>query len=208
MERNYFISIYTNQIKKYCDDIFFKRVNEVSKGNPVCIVDNSETSDYLETLRIRYNYPNFSFHHIKISSGTDKAKSFRNIEESVNYIRNIYLQTNIGKFLILESDTIPPINLLERFDATIRTLPKKWGILGAIYYHGYHNMEAKGLHKQNQALSGCTVYKRELIEKYPFRYDENNLGAYPDYWICHDSRNEFEIYNHYDIRCEHLSPNK
>lgn len=223
MEQKYFIAIYTNKVKNYCDKQFFKRVSELSKNNQVHVIDNTSrsvirgkrnrkkiiTSDidaYTDEIKKICNYENFIVEHIDIPLEPKLTLFHRNVAESVSYLREKFLNTNLQRFLILESDVIPPVDLLERFDKDIEFLPSDWGILGGLYYDGmgFHKRDAKGLQKKDHVLSGCTVYKRELIEKYPFRWDEKTLGAFPDAFICFDSKKEFSFYDDHDIICEHL----
>ena len=201
MKDDYFIAIYTFGGKSYCEDMFFKRVKKLSKGNPVHIVDNTSSLYYYEKIKERYAFDNFTFYHLDIASG--KNQYLRTVAESVNFLRGIFLKTDISKFLIIESDVIPPINLLEKFDNT--SLPKDAGILGAPYYKDFHDFSKKGIQKIDHVLSGCTIYKRELIEKYPFRWSTEDLVAFPDAWICRDCKNDFSMWDNYDIICKHLN---
>lgn len=203
---NYFIAIYTNTIKDYCDEKFFSRVYELSQGNPVHIVDNTIGIEYYNTLLQLCKYDNFHIHHIDVPIEPMNSQAGRNILASANYLRDKFLLTDIPRFLIMESDVIPPSDVLDRFDNTIESLPQDWGMLGAIYYNGFgfHNLSMTGVHKKNHVLSGCTVYKRALIEKYPFRYNENDLNNFPDALMSFDSNKEFALYDNHDIRCEHV----
>lgn len=214
LKNNYFIAVYTYSGKSYCDKKFFERVKEISKDNLVHIVDNSFNLDYYKKLIFLYNFSNFTFYHLDVIKGKNvklnslrttaaKINSLRTVAESVNFLRDIFLKTICPNFLIIESDVIPPIDLLEKFDNT--QLPKDAGILGALYYKNFHDFSKKGLQRVGHALSGCTVYKRNLIEKYPFRWSIENLAAFPDAWICVDCKNDFSIWNNHDIICEHLN---
>lgn len=200
----YFIAIYTNIIKDYCDEKFFSRIYELSCGNPVHIVDNSYGTEYYDKLVKICPYDNFKIYHIDVPIKPSQSRGQRNIEQSANFLRDIYLKTDIPIFLVVESDVIPPVDLLDRFDNTV--LPDDAGMLGALYYngHGFHDLKLTGLQKKPHVLSGCTSYKRKLIEKYKFRYDEKELNSFPDALISRDSNKEFGLYDNHDIRCEHL----
>ena len=104
--------------------------------------------------------------------------------------------------------------LLKQFECAVGELDltePAWGIVGAIYYQGFHNYgfdtSEKFLERTHHCLSGCTVYKRELIRKYPFRYDPENLGPFPDAFICFDAGSEFSFWNDHRIQCDHLHIN-
>lgn len=215
----YFIAIYTHICKDYCDKQFFERVAQLSNGNPVHVVDNTgkiigkrknkkgfDGSIYFEKLKTICNYPNFYVYHLDVNKIPSNSLFQRNVKESANHLREIFIKTEFKKFLIIESDVLPPLDLLEKFDKKIPLLPSNWGMLGALYHNipGIHNRDVSGLHQKHHVLSGCTVYQRELIEKYPFRYNQEALSAFPDAFICADAAKEFTFWDDHDIICEHL----
>jgi hypothetical protein len=194
---NMFIAIYTNEVKKYCDMNFFGNVNRIAyrynlKG---LVIDNSLNKDYASRLSIISSFPVI---HI------DPPKSIYqfqlNVIESLKYLRQVFINGNYEKFLIIESDVIPPEDLIDRYLSY-----GKSGIVGCLYYRGFQHW-CKEPERVNHALSGCTFYDREVIEKYPFRIDlQENHGAFPDAWICHDVHKDgdkFEIWN-IPVECEH-----
>lgn len=209
MENKYFIAVYTNEVKDYCEEEFFERVFEISKGViPVCVIDNSLDSRYTNRLNeINKNRSNFHIAHLDISEEPKRTQFLRNVSESVLHLRSIFLSGDYTYFIILESDVIPPKDLLDRFDKDIPLLDiisPTWGALGGIYYKGFHDYDLGGLHQIHHVLSGCTLYKRDLIKKYPFRWSKENLGAFPDAWICKDAEKEYTFYNDHEIVCDHL----
>lgn len=207
--RKYFIGTYTNWCKEYCDKSFFKQLGELQGDSEVCVVDNTdpELYDYsydLEALLDQHinGKPIYSFAFKK-----EKDHQFHyNVQNSALVVRQHFLNSNSEYLLLIESDVIPPVDLLARLDATIDKLPPEWGILGCLYYEGFHDYNKTGVHETHHALSGCTVYKREVIERYPFRISSENWAAFPDAWISHDVKKEgrFRIFNDHGIRCDHL----
>lgn len=211
----YFIAVYTNQVKDYCDEEFFSNLHTVSRGAPVHVVDNTSGHAYYQVLNqlFRKNgYDNFHLLHLDVPEQPAKSCFQRSVCDSVNHLRNIYLQqTNLPYFLIVESDVIPPADLLDKLDnsmARLNNYDTDWGIIGGLYYAGFHHYDfdtrSTSLEKINHCLSGCTVYKRSLIEKFPFRYNPADLGPFPDAFICYDAGQEYSFYNEHQIRCEHL----
>lgn len=217
-ENDYFIAVYTNSVKDYCDEQFFQRILGLKGKNYLGIVDNSKGDKYMK--RLRTLAPTAAIRHLDIDHNPRNSLFQRNVCESVNVLREDFLRLNKDYFLIIESDVLPPVDLLPMLDKSIKYLDQlipsiivegenrdyqgPWGSIGARYYEGFHDYELKGIHRTDHTLSGCTVYKRELIEKYPFRYNPESLAQFPDYWICHDSGYEYSLWNDHDIQCEHL----
>lgn len=219
----FFIAVYTNQVKDYCDKEFFEALYKASKGQDVHVVDNTLGWDYFEKLTSLENFENFTVHHIDVDEEPKISQFQRNVCSSVNYLRDLFLRTNHQFFLIIESDVIVPENLLQLFTEAdhylnLRKLGtivyerdgkvvnhelKRHGAIGGIYYDGFHDKYLTGLQETNHVLSGCTLYTSHLIEKYPFRYDENNLGAFPDALISYDAKQDFSLWNDHRIQCKH-----
>lgn len=217
MKNKYFIAIYTHECKDYCDKKFFAWIHYICEGNPVYIVDNSKGYNYLTRLAEITEGFNFNLYKLTVEQQPKKTLFLRNVADSVNLLRDKFLKSDCDYFLIIESDVLPPEDMIAKFDYATYYLNKNdpddfdvekkkpWGIVGGHYYKGFHDYSSmKGLYPTHHALSGCTVYKRELIEKYPFRWSEENLGAFPDAWICVDAGQEYNIYNDGSIECEHL----
>lgn len=215
MAGKFFIAVYTNEVKDYCDIKFFHNLYLLSKGEPVHVIDNTIGYRYFNKLEdvFRHNkYENFRIYHLDIPEQPKESQFQRNVCDSVNSLRNIYLtETDIPYFLIIESDVYSPLDLLEKFENAIVSLDieeQRWGILGGLYYGGFHNYDFDGsltpLEKTIHCLSGCTVYKRELIEKFPFRYDPADLGPFPDALISYDSGRDYSLWNDHRIKCDHL----
>ena len=176
MEKNYFIAVYTNEVKDYCDAKFFDNLHSISRGQPAYVIDNTIEITYYNKLKdyfIENRYDNFRIHHLDIPEHPKESQFQRNVCNSVNNLRDIFLKNSVlPYFLIVESDVISPPDLLERFENSIGQLDisvPDWGIVGGLYYQGFHNYDfdtqSTFLEKTNHCLSGCTVYKRELIEK-------------------------------------------
>jgi hypothetical protein len=215
IEKKYFIAVYTNEAKNYCDHQFFTNLYTLSRGQPIFVVDNSVGNIYynkLQTGFLQNEFKDFNVYHLEVPEDPAESRFQRNVCDSVNYLRDIYLnQTELDYFLIIESDVCPPVDLLDKFESSINRLNIQdpgWGIVGGLYYQGFHNYHfdsiSTTLERTGHCLSGCTVYKRELIEKFPFRYDPNNLAAFPDAFISVDSASEYSLWNEHQIRCDHL----
>ena len=198
LKDKYFIAIYTNEVKDYAKEKFFTPLFSYTQGG---IVDNSTNPDYYKDLQKITNLP---VYHLSIPYAPRATLFQRNVAESVSYLRDLFLKTDCEYFLVLESDVIVSPTFLEDINNSLSKLPENWGALGCLYYEGFHDYAKDGLHQTNHVLSGATVYKRAAIEKYPFRWSEENLGAFPDAWWSIDAGTEFSLWNNHDIKFEHL----
>lgn len=216
-ERNskVFIGSYTNVVKDYCDKKFYENLHKLSKGNEVHIVDNSIGLRYFDHIKsLCKDYENFHFKHIMVPLIPKESVFQRRVIESANYLRQLFLDSGCEYFITIESDILPPIDVIESFKASIKKLPDNWGMLGAMYHgqhggKGFHDLgkEVKGLYQPKQVLCGCTIYNRKLVEKYPFRWDKNDLRHFHDYWMVQDAQKEFSFWDDRDIDCEHFPSN-
>ncbi len=203
---SFFIGTYTVRAKSYCHHQFFNNFRTIVKNNPACIVDSTPGMRYARQLTIESNrIPRCEFIHQDIP---DKAGYFfhNSVAGGVNLCRDRFLKTDAKYLLIIESDVIPPVDVLERMQKDILQLENKnWGILGALYYNGFHNYELTGLQESDCVLSGCTVYRRELLQSHPFRWSLENVKAFPDAWMSHDAfLAGYSKWNDHDIRCAHI----
>lgn len=201
------IGVYTSSVKQYCDMKFFTNLHKIAKGNDVLVIDNSTTTSYCNHLKTAFNYPNFTFIHLDIPVEPNTTVFHRRISESANYIRDHFLKGGYDSLVLVESDVIAPENTLTILQENIKTLPETWGALGGIYHEGHHDFKKNGIQNTRHTLCGCSIYNKRLIEKYAFRYSEENLGAFPDAYICHDSGHEFTFWDNHDIKCKHLPSN-
>lgn len=201
-----FICTYTNKVKQYCDEQYFSNLLTVSVEHPLCIVDNSEGLEYMGRIcELLGDRQNLTVEHINIDPQPDRTRFLRCVAESANVCRDVFLTTDEQYFLIIESDVIPPVNIVELLEADIQTLPENWAALGALYYKGFHDYNATGIHQCPHTLSGCTVYSRKFIELFPFEWRESNLNAFPDaYAGINAGVADMGHYNDHSIHCQHL----
>lgn len=204
--KDYFIAIYSHECKAYCDEKFYGALFDSKIGDATIeIVDNSIDADYSEKLK---ELTKLDVKHIKVSRDEPSTQFLRNVAESLSYLRKLFLDTECKYFVTLETDVIVPEDWLHSFDE----VKDKADIIGGIYYAGFHSEELftnRNLFVEtDHVLSGCTMYKREVIEKIPFRWSIENLGAFPDAWICYDAvrnGNKFRLANCSKVICDHLT---
>jgi hypothetical protein len=205
-----FIALYTNECKSYCDDQFYGTLltSNVDEAE-ICLVDNTQKVDYIEKLKSKYG-SRINCFHIDVSREDEKTLFLRNVTDSLTLLRDEFLKTDCEYFITLETDVIPrEKNWLNYFMEVV----DKADIIGGLYYNGFRGQEAlfdntnNNLIPIDHVLSGCALYKREVIEKIPFRWSTDNLGAFPDAWICYDSNrngNSFKLANYNKIKCDHI----
>lgn len=215
----YFIAIYTNQVKQYCDQQFFRILGKITENRDcfIHIVDNtsdiSENPKYLQRLHdhmeewLGHKY--FGIYKINVNYLPKETLFLRNVTDSINFLRRLFLNLDSQYFMTIESDTIPPINLLNLFIE----VENKADIIGGIYYQGFHNPIlwnpcVDQLVESKHVLSGCTLYNRKVIEKFEFRYEDNGGIGYqefPDSCISIDALKEgFKLANYSKIKCLHI----
>jgi hypothetical protein len=196
-----FAAVYTNKVKSYCDVEFFNALQNNISTEHIYVVDNTnDNGTYANELR---NIINCNIFNLDIPEEPHTTKFHRKVAESVLFLRDIFLASDYKYFLIAESDVIIPPNTIDTLLENIETLPSDTGAVGALYYEGYHNYGLSGIQYTNHVLSGCTIYKRSMIEKHPFRWQEDFLQAFPDAFICIDAINEFKYYNNHELKCKH-----
>lgn len=200
----FFVVSYTNRVKRYCEKEFIERFNEISQGHQSLIIDNTPGREYFEHLSQITPY----VAHIDVPELPVESLFQRNVTDSVNLCRNAFLQSDCDVMVTIESDVIPPVNLIELFENDIIHLQqfagKEWGILGGLYYNSFHDYSLTGLQETHHVLSGCTAYSRKLLEKFPFRYNPQDLGPFPDAIMSFDAGKEFSLWNDHEIYCKHL----
>jgi len=213
MFEDVFIAIYTHECKAYCDDRFFENLLNSNTGDAkIMVVDNSDSDNYVKSLTSRFGNK-IEFRHIIVGRDTPKVQFQRNVTESALHLRECFLKDEKYKyFIIMESDVLPEDpEWISEFMKVIN----KADILGGLYYFGFHAADLwvgePRIEPTHHVLSGCTVYKREIIEKFPFRWSYENIGAFPDAWISYDvnkynetAEKKYILANYTKIRCRHL----
>lgn len=199
---DFFVAIYTNQVKDYASEAFFEHIDF-----PIgIVVDNSKSELYQDKLRKLTHLP---VKRLLLEQNPRETLFQRNVAESVSLLREEFLKTDCKYFLILESDVIITPTFFDEISKSLEKLEslpfeKPWGALGCLYYEGFHDYSKSGINPTHHVLSGATIYRREAIEKYKFRWSLENLGAFPDAWWSIDAGLEYSLWNDHDIKLIHL----
>ena len=210
------IAVYTNQVKRYCDQQFFRALGKATIGRDcfISVVDNTnDDGQYCcrlnDNVREWLGHYNVSVEHLPIDQTPKNTLFLRSVVESVNVLRGYFLEEPYyEKFIIFESDVIIPPNTLELFEK----VQHKADIIGGIYYAGFHspilfNPCVDQLIPSQHVLSGCTMYDREVIESFAFRGEGDTPGEqeFPDSCSSVDAlKAGFTLMNYAAIKCPHL----
>jgi hypothetical protein len=149
---------------------------------------------------------NYKLYRQKVEQEPKKTLFLRNVCDSVNFLRKKFLVSEAEYMVIFESDVIIPDNTFELFTG----VEKCGDIIGGIYHLDFHTMilfdpAVTCLVPARQVLSGCTLYSRRLIEEFPFRWDKDVLGEFPDHWISEDALSKgYQIYQYAALKCGHM----
>lgn len=206
MFEDIFIAIYTHECKSYCDKEFFENLFTSDIGNAsVAVIDNSINMDYFNKLQNEYGKRAY-IDHIVVDRNDTRTQFLRNIEASLYGLRRKFLDGPYLYFIILESDVLPPQDWLHSFMGVI----DQADIIGGLYYWGWHSPDMwegePRLISATHVLSGCTLYKREILERFIFRWDKNNPNAFPDAYMSYDAGHAgYRRANYTKIQCKHLA---
>lgn len=209
----------TSSIKDYCWDEFISRVKSLSYPNyDFVLVDNTDGRKHLKKLRQQ---------NINVEEVKPKYKSvFSFLAESHEALRIKALKGGYQYLLHLESDVIPPQDVIERL-----MLHKK-KVVSAMYFiefgsdshlmlidseknpvevletnvmkHPSDFMFMNGqLKKVHSAALGCTLIHKQILKHIPFRHQEG-INMPPDAFFANDlSQKNIGFYVDTSILCEH-----
>ena len=138
----YFIAVYTNEVKQYCDRKFFTALNNLSyMDKELHIVDNSSTTSYFEQLNKLlsevYSSNQYTLEYLE-NPRDKKSKSvifLENVGFSIQKLSNDFIKSDCDYMVIIESDVEVPSNTLVLFDEVLNDAD----IIGGIYYKGFHS---------------------------------------------------------------------
>lgn len=201
------IGSYIHECKRYCSDKFFKTLLDSNTGNAqITVIDNSETKDFSNELNRKYGKHNIEIIHMTVPRIDKKTQFHRNVTESVNYLRRLFIDGDYDYLVLLESDVLPrDKEWLSYFFDVI----DKGDIIGGLYYQGFGghehlNDDVIDVIPVYHVLSGCTLYKRDVIATIPFRYDKESLNSFPDALMSIDAgAMDYRLINYTRIRCDH-----
>lgn len=211
----------TYEKKDYCFKEFMEHVSKLTYPNMKHIfIDNSKNLNYANKLRRR----GVKAIHIERGNNTREA-----IARSCNYGRKLALEGNYDYMFMLESDVMPPPNIIENLMIQAKD------VITGLYYIGdkhkgqrvpcitiekwndqlmcwgtrllkvdeFDDWINKGV-KQCQAGSfGCCLISKNILQKFGFYYC-HELNGHPDIYFFNELRNnKRQVFVHTDLICGH-----
>ena len=212
-----------HESKNYCWDLWAERVKSLTYPNyDVFISDNSPTKDNLKIIKSK----GFNAKH----TPSNKKGLLHTINDSHNACRNYALTNNYEYILHLETDIIPPFDVIERL------LNHKRKICSGLYdlFHGKkrklmvqipedYDRSIRGyrtvgyaeeresnffdgkIKKVYHAGIGCILIHKSVLKKFPFRV-VSGIDFHSDTWFANDCyMHNIPIYVDTTLMCEHLN---
>ena len=203
---NVFIAIYTNEVKRYCDEIFFDNIRRiVPSTSTLVIVDNSPTTEYTERIRMLMDgYGEYTLIHIDLPK-EESHRFQKSVLKSLKVLEKEFLNSYCEYFLIIESDVIPSE---EDFDLLVEDAERNpdFGAIGGLYYSGIHNRIADAeVVEEECVFSGFTIYSRKAIQEIGFSWNESFPPCFPDSCMKYELLSHgYKVGNDHRIFCPHL----
>jgi len=210
------IGIVTYEGKDYVWDKFWSNIKNLSYDNyDIMITDNSPTKKYYSKLKKRLKHEkNVTIKHVNRGDTSREAQA-----KCLNLIRDKVLKEDYDYFMCIESDLIPPRDIIERLMS--HNLPS----VGCIYLIGYADSDSQpprpclfglrpgkdgndGIGTYNlppaegfgmfgtgvKQIHGCglgaTLIKRNILERIRFWYDLREPVKHSDVLYYMDIHNE------------------
>lgn len=227
------IGIVTYDGKDYIWDEFIANVRKLNYPNvDIVVVDNTATKKYYSKLKRSLTQPNERVIHVQRGLNSREAQS-----KSLNKLREVFLKGDYEYFMSIESDLIPPVDIIERLmshgkpvvgamylightwsetqpprPCLFATKPNKEGTGHDTYnipaHEGWHYF-GTGLRLVHGCGIGCTLMRRNILENFKFWWTmEGNVPKHSDVLFYMDLNNRrIQIYVDADIYIPHFRSN-
>ena len=122
------VGIVTYEGKDYIWDKFINNIKSLTYPNfDVMIVDNTKDKKYYNKLNRRLKDTDIIIKHVNRGDTSREAQA-----RSLNTIRDYFLENNYDYFMSIESDLIPPRDIIQRLMRHNKL------VVGTIYLIGFH----------------------------------------------------------------------
>jgi len=217
------VGVCTYEGKDYIWPEFKKGVENLTYPNfDVMIVDNSKGNAYSRKLKKDCKENGFMVKHITRAKNSRIAHA-----DSLNTIRDYFLDNDYEYMLLLESDILPPVDIIQRQIATGKS------VVGAIYFIGHAwdpkrapkaclfdnvdgkstriltreegwSMYGKGVQPIHGCGIGCTLVHKNVIEQFKFWWHLSNPPKHADVLFFADlENNNIPVYVNTDVVVRH-----
>jgi len=220
------VGVVTYEGKDYVWDKVYKNLQNLSYPNyDILVVDNTKDMKYYEKLKKQ----GVNVVHTKRGKTSREA-----LTVSQNYIRDVVLNEGYDYLMFIESDLVPPRDIIERLMSHNRL------VVGSMYYIGHHwskkepprpclfetvkrgdttrteninpvrgwDYFGNGLQLIHGCGFGSTLIKREILEKFKFWYTLEPPIKHSDVLFYMDLHNAgYRAYVDTDIIVPHYNSN-
>ena len=164
-----------HQIKDYCMEKWLENVSKLEYSADLMMVDNSPDLTYLDKVRgycDKFNIKNYVLEHIEVSqeNGVDER-----VNRAREVIRKYFLSKDYDAWFTWECDQLIPLDALDKLIELMNA---------GNFMMVNHNSWARERPFDTNTDFGCSLIKRECLEKYSFllEYGKVNDSNAPDCW--------------------------
>lgn len=163
-----------HEVKDYCMERWIENVSKLEYPADVLMVDNSPTTDYIEKVKKyckKHEIKNYKIIHLELSPEQGKYERVARCRE---VIRIELLAKDYDAWFCWECDQIIPVDALGKL---VPLLEAKDFVKMV-----NHNNWTRQIPNQPNYDFGCTLIKRECLEKYSFILKFGTDPDMPDTW--------------------------
>ena len=157
-----------HEVKEYSFQRWIDNVKNLTYPNyDIFVSDNSPNDDFLNRWKDQVPME-------RIDTAGMEELSVKRMNYSYEAIRQKFLNGGYGCLMIIESDVIPPADVIEQMD--------KWGKGADWIAHAYPARDGDPDEQMMQGI-GCSLFSRKLIQKYDFMSLEDNYMSDGGMWM-------------------------
>jgi hypothetical protein len=220
------LGIVTYEGKDYIWDKFWNNILRLTYPNlEIVIIDNSENKKYYSELKRRTKHDK----HVKVMYVNRRETTRETQAVCLNRLREYFLKGDYSHLMLIESDLIPPVDIIERL------MSHGVGVVGSIYLIGHADSATQpprpclfGIDFENEGatknfppevgfgffgkglirIHGCgfgsTLFQRWVINRFIFTYDLGKPIKHSDVMFYKDYHNSgFRAFCDTDIIIPH-----
>lgn len=225
MNNKVLLGILTYEGKDYVWDKFWHNIQRLTYPNlDIVIVDNGKDKSYYSKLKRRTKHlSNVTVYHVKRAETSRESMAI-----SLNKLRSHFLKGDYSHLMMIESDLVPPVDIIERL------MSHNEGVVGSVYLIGHDDVKSqpprpclfsvdyetngtrnlepdvgfgyfgKGVVPIHGCGFGSTLFKRWVIERFMFTYDLGMPIKHTDVMFFKDYHNSgFQAYVDTDLIIPH-----